>query len=146
MLSAIHVRCLPRDHPENRISQVPPFFSHAVSCAAYHHHQASNPDRPHSTRSRSRSPSSIDADTHQPAYLTESVYRFVVQNQFPHKSVSVSFIITNIKKKMTDLCGNWLLQNKFMNTFCEITASKRLCQCSNLCGSPPESQGRFASV
>ena len=28
------------------------------------------------------------------------------RSQFPHKSVNLSFIITNIKNKLTDLCGN----------------------------------------
>ena len=28
------------------------------------------------------------------------------KSQFPHKSANVSFIITNIKNKLTDLCGN----------------------------------------
>jgi len=27
---------------------------------------------------------------------------------------------SNIKNKLTDLCGNWLLQNNFIITFCEI--------------------------
>jgi len=27
-------------------------------------------------------------------------------NQFPHKSVNVSFVITNINNELTDLCGN----------------------------------------
>ena len=39
-------------------------------------------------------------------YLTESVYEVVWQNQFPHKSFKASLIITNMKKKLTDLCGN----------------------------------------
>ena len=27
------------------------------------------------------------------------------KSQFPHESVNLSFIITNIKNKLTDLCG-----------------------------------------
>ena len=42
------------------------------------------------------------------------------RSQFLHKSVNLSFIITNIKNKLTDLCGNWLLQNDFIIAFCEI--------------------------
>ena len=28
------------------------------------------------------------------------------KSQFPHKSVHLSFIITNVQHKLTDLCGN----------------------------------------
>ena len=42
------------------------------------------------------------------------------KSQFPHRSVELSFIITNLKSKLTDLCGNWLLHNVFINTLCEI--------------------------
>ena len=28
------------------------------------------------------------------------------QSQFPYKSVNLSFIITNVKNKLTDLCGS----------------------------------------
>ena len=37
--------------------------------------------------------------------------------------INLSFIITNIKNKWTDLCGNSLLQNNFMHTFFEINSS-----------------------
>ena len=40
--------------------------------------------------------------------------------QFPHQSVNLSFTFTNIKNKLTDLCGDPLLQNDCMNTFGEI--------------------------
>ena len=39
---------------------------------------------------------------------------------FPHKSLNLSFIITNVREELTDLCGNGLLQNDFINNFCEI--------------------------
>jgi len=39
------------------------------------------------------------------------------KSQFPHKSVNLSFIITDTKNKVTDLCGNRLLPNDFINTF-----------------------------
>ena len=42
-------------------------------------------------------------------------------SQLPHKSVHLFFIFTNIKNRLTDLCGNWLLRNNFVNTFFEIT-------------------------
>jgi len=42
------------------------------------------------------------------------------KGQFPHKFVNLSFIITNMENKLTDLWGNWLLQNDYINTSCEI--------------------------
>jgi len=42
------------------------------------------------------------------------------KNQFPYKSVFVFFILVMIKDKLTDLCGNRLLQNGFTNISCEI--------------------------
>ena len=50
---------------------------------------------------------------------TESVCE-VVLKKIPNKSVNLSLAITNLKNKVTDLCGNWLLQNDLMNTFCAI--------------------------
>ena len=38
----------------------------------------------------------------------------------PHRSVNLSFTVTNVKNTMTDLCGNRLVKNDFMNTFYEI--------------------------
>ena len=35
--------------------------------------------------------------------------------------------ITNIKNQLTDLCGNELVHNKFINTFCEIILCSWLC-------------------
>ena len=51
-----------------------------------------------------------------PSLLYKSVHNVVLQSQFPHKSVNLPFIITNMKNKLTNLCGNWLLQNDLMNT------------------------------
>ena len=42
------------------------------------------------------------------------------QSRFPHKFVNVSCFDTNMKNRSTDLCGNCLLQDGFINTFCEI--------------------------
>ena len=39
--------------------------------------------------------------------------------QFTYKSVNLSFMVTRMKEKLTDLCGNGLLQDDFINTFCE---------------------------
>jgi len=54
-------------------------------------------------------------------FISQKVFiKSFCESQFPHKSVNVSFIITDIKNELTDLCGNSLLQNNFINTFCEI--------------------------
>ena len=42
------------------------------------------------------------------------------KRQFPHKSVNLSFINTNTKNKLMNLCGNGLLRNGFQNAFCGI--------------------------
>ena len=42
------------------------------------------------------------------------------KSQFTHRSVNLSFSITNLKNKLTDLCGNRLLRNNFITTFCGI--------------------------
>ena len=44
------------------------------------------------------------------------------KSQFPHKSVNLSLLFTNMKNKLTDLCGNRLLQNDFINTLCETNS------------------------
>ena len=56
-------------------------------------------------------------------------------SQHPHKFVNLSFTITVIKNKLTDLCENWLLQCVFGNTWCEIRSPSRplsetSCTCS----------------
>jgi len=47
------------------------------------------------------------------------------KSQFPHTLDNSSCIITNIKNKLTDLCGNKLWANDFINTVCEIKATKQ---------------------
>ena len=42
------------------------------------------------------------------------------KSQFPHKFVDLFSTLVLIKEKLTDLWGNWLLQNDFL---CEIKAS-----------------------
>jgi len=49
------------------------------------------------------------------------VVKLFYRSQSPRKSVNLSFTISNIKNKSTDLCGNSLLQSIFMNTFCEMS-------------------------
>jgi hypothetical protein len=46
--------------------------------------------------------------------------RSFFKRQFPHRSVNLFFVQVAMKAKLTDLCGNCLLRNHFMNTFCEI--------------------------
>jgi len=41
-------------------------------------------------------------------------------SQLSHKSVNLSFIIANIRNKLTDLCGKALLQNNFEHSLCEM--------------------------
>ena len=48
------------------------------------------------------------------------LFKSFCTSQFPHKSANLAFMITNIKNKLTNLCGNRLLQNNFTNSFCEI--------------------------
>ena len=40
------------------------------------------------------------------SYPTQSVSKSFCKSQLPHKYVNVSFTLTNIKNKLTDLCGN----------------------------------------
>ena len=42
------------------------------------------------------------------------------KSRLPHKSVDSFFMFVVIKDKLTDLCGNELLQNNFINTLCSI--------------------------
>ena len=42
------------------------------------------------------------------------------KRQFPQKIVKLFLILVVIKDKSTDLCGNWPLQNNFLNILCEI--------------------------
>ena len=42
-----------------------------------------------------------------PAFISQKVFIELFRiGKFPHKSVKSSFIITNVKHKLTDLCGN----------------------------------------
>ena len=59
------------------------------------------------------------------ACLTESICIFLCQSQFLHESINISFINTDIKIVLTNLCGNRPSQNDFMNAFCEIRSSHR---------------------
>ena len=42
-----------------------------------------------------------------PGFISQKVFvNSFLKSQSPHKFVNLSFIITNIKNKLTDLCGN----------------------------------------
>ena len=51
------------------------------------------------------------------------------KSQFPQKSVNISSIITYMKDKWTDLCGNWLWQNDFINTVCWMNPDLPVVRC-----------------
>ena len=40
------------------------------------------------------------------SFLTECIYLFVLESQFPHKIVNLVFAITNSNIKLTVLCGS----------------------------------------
>ena len=45
-------------------------------------------------------------------------FKSICRSQLPHKSVNVSFIISDIQNKLTDLGGNRLLQNDVNFVLC----------------------------
>ena len=47
------------------------------------------------------------------------------RSQLPHKSVNLSFTITDTKNQLTDLYGNRRLQDDFQNTLREIKPARR---------------------
>jgi len=53
-------------------------------------------------------------------YLSPSFLKSLCRSQLLHESVNLSFTLTNMKNKLTDSCGNWLLQNDFENTLSEM--------------------------
>jgi hypothetical protein len=64
--------------------------------------------------------SQIQIRSHQ-EFMSQRVFiQSLCRSQFTHKSVNWSFIITHVKNKLTDWCGNWLLQIDFLRTRCEI--------------------------
>ena len=54
-------------------------------------------------------------------FISQTAFRkSFCKSQFPHKSVNLFFIVTDMKNKLTDFCGNWLVQNDISKTFCEM--------------------------
>ena len=59
--------------------------------------------------------------------ISQSVFiTLLCKSRFLHKSVHLYFLITNIKKKLTDWCENRLLQNDFINTFSQTRLREEL--------------------
>ena len=64
----------------------------------------------------------------QPVSIYEKVFiKMFCKSHVWHKSVDFFFISTNIKNKLTDLCGNRLLQNDLINTLCEMSFQREIC-------------------
>ena len=59
-------------------------------------------------------------------YYTQMFRKSFCKNQFPHKCINSSVII---KDKLTDLWGNGLFLNNFINTFCEINLHPGIIPC-----------------
>ena len=47
-------------------------------------------------------------------------FKSICISQLPQKSVNLSFTIIYMQNKLTNLCGNWHLQNDFKNALCEM--------------------------
>ena len=61
-------------------------------------------------------------------------------SNFPHKSVDLSFILVMIQDKLTDLCGNRLLQDDFIKNICEVKV-RRVSGVGGLCAEWIEYRG-----
>ena len=51
----------------------------------------------------------------------------ICKSQFPHKFVNLLSISVIKEAKLTDLCGDRLLQNDFINTLSEVRPDLKLC-------------------
>ena len=60
----------------------------------------------------------------QRSHLTQSVDEVLLQKSTSVRIRQLTFTITNTKIKLTDLCGNVLLQNDCENTLCEMSVQK----------------------
>ena len=57
-------------------------------------------------------------------FISQKVFtKSFCKSQFPHKFVNLSITITDIKNKLTSLCGNQLLQDDVINTLFETSFS-----------------------
>ena len=53
----------------------------------------------------------------EPNLISHKVFfKALCRSQLPPKSNNLSFSVTNVKSKLTNLCGNRLLQNDLQNT------------------------------
>ena len=49
----------------------------------------------------------LHADRRNDVFVTHKVFsKSLCRSQLPHRSINLSFTITNIENKLTDLCGN----------------------------------------
>ena len=56
------------------------------------------------------------------ALISQRVFgRSLCKSRFSHKYVHLFSILVMMKDTLTGLCGNWLLQIDFINTFCEVS-------------------------
>jgi len=70
-----------------------------------------------------------DAEFVPTEFISQQVFMHsFCKSPFPRKPVNLSYIITNIKNKITYLCGNWVLRNDFINTCCK----KRVCHSASV--------------
>jgi len=76
--------------------------------------------------------------TPPPPYLTQSVFKVVVQTSIPTQSVNLFFLLVTVKDELTDLWGCRLVQNDFKNTLCEIRFGIRESRGGPVTGSPAE--------
>ena len=52
-------------------------------------------------------------------FISQKVFiKSLLKRQFPHKSVTLCFLLVITKDELKDSCGN--LRNDFIKTFCEI--------------------------
>jgi hypothetical protein len=50
----------------------------------------------------------------------------VLESQSPYKTVNLRFLLVIINNELTNLCGNWILQNELERTLFEIKLGRRV--------------------
>ena len=60
----------------------------------------------------------ILAAVEKEVWLPTLSHKLICKSQFPLKSFNLSLFIANAKDKLTDLCGNRLMQKDLVSTFC----------------------------
>ena len=51
-------------------------------------------------------------------------FKSFCKSRFPHKSITIFFILKIVKNKLMELWRSWNLQNDLKNTFCEIKSER----------------------